>query len=343
MKVSNIIFIIALVILVTLFGVTGYQIIEGWNFLDSLYMTVITLTSTGYQEVHPLSENGRLFTIVLLFIGVGIVAYSISTLMSYFMSIDLYKRGRDKMNKKIQSLENHTIVCGFGRMGKVICDELRKHGDQFVVLENDPEEIEQLKKSDYLFIDGDAASDDHLLQAGIRNARVLVSMIDNDSDGLYIALAGRSLNKNLYIIVRANDDRARKRILRAGADKVVLPIMMSGMKVAECVINPAVEDFLDLTGDGSESRQFQLADLVVTSKSQLVNVSLNDIGPEMRDIIIVGVRKPDGEFIFYPKSDYIFEVNDCLIAMGKREDYESTLSKFNLSSVTPHSRNHKRT
>jgi len=186
----------------------------------------------------------------------------------------------------------------------------------------------------YYFIEGDAAQDEILEKAGIEKASVLVSVIDSDSDGLYIALAGRTYNPDMYIIVRANEQSAKPRMIRAGANKVVLPFVMSGLKVAETVINPAVEDFLSISGmdiDG-QGQMIQLADLYVTEHSTVLGSMIKSFGQEMKKLIIVGIRKDNGEFIFYPKGDYIFEKGDCLISMGEQSDYREAKKKFVFSS-----------
>lgn len=319
-------------------GTGGYYYIEGWSFIDSFYMTAITLTTVGFGEVHALTDMGKLFTIAVLFVGAGIVTYSISITMTYMMSFDFEKRRKEKMMTKIAGLNNHTVICGFGRMGGIIARELARNNTTFVVIENNEPLLTELKKTDYLWIDGDAAQDENLIAAGIERAKVLVSMIDNDSEALYITLASRSLNNDLHIITRATDMMAKKRILKAGADKVVLPIVMSGLQVAESVLNPAVEDFLDFTfaSEDRYEKRIQLADLFVTKSSNLINESLESKGSEMNDLIIVGIKKSDKSFIFNPDSDYIFQEGDCLIAMGTRESYHQARRHFNLSSVTPH-------
>ena len=321
-----------------LLGTVGYQLIEGWNLVDSLYMTSITLTTVGFSEVHPLSDFGKIFTLLIIFFGAGIFTYAISSIMSYMMSFDFDKRRKEKMKKKIEKLKDHTVVCGFGRMGAVICHELARNNNPFVVIERRDDLVNELRKTDYLWIEGDAASDECMASSKLENAKVLVSMIDNDSEALYISLAGRSLNPSLHIIARGTDLTAKKRILKAGANKVVLPIMMSGLQVAESVLNPAVEDFLDLTftNDNKCEKRIQLADLFVTTDSDLINESLHTKGREMSDLIIVGVRKNDKSFIFKPESNYVFAEGDCLIAMGSREAYNRARKHFRLSSSTPH-------
>lgn len=235
------------------------------------------------------------------------------------------------MEKKISDFENHTIVCGYGRMGEVICKKLSSEGVPFVVIEKREDLIRMLEKAQYNFIEGDASNDETLLKASIKKAKVLVSVIDSDSDGLYVTLAARSYNPKLHIIARANEQNAKKRILRAGANKVVLPFVMSGLRVAESVINPAVEEFLSLEEFQNEG-SVHLGDLHITPESDIVGKSIGEIGPFIEKLIIVGVRKQDKSFVFSPRGKYLFENGDCIIAMGEQDDYIEMKKRYNLSS-----------
>ena len=189
MNKNKLLLILCLGSLVFSIGIIGYCIIENWSFSDAVYMTVITLTTTGYREVHKLSKDGQHFTVFLLIFGVGAITYSFTQVVNSIVSIDFVNRKRKKMEEKIKKMKNHVVVCGFGRMGKIICKELQKSSLEIVIIERAPNLIEDLKKSQYLWIDGDAASDENLIKAGIKAAKVIVSVIDSDSDGVFISLA----------------------------------------------------------------------------------------------------------------------------------------------------------
>jgi voltage-gated potassium channel len=331
MSRSHILFITFLVFILAVIGTSGYMMIEGWDTADSLYMTIITLTTTGYQEVHPMSQAGRTFTMVLLVCGMGVVAYSVSAIMNFVLNIDFQKRRINKMKKEISELRDHTIVCGYGRIGRVICKELEYKGVDFVVVEKGDEQIKKLTDEKYYYIHGDAAADEILEEAGIQHATSLVSMIDNDADGLYLCLAARSLNPKLRIIVRASDERAKKRIEKAGANKVILPIIMSGKRIAESVVNPAVEDFLDVAGAYFEKGEgIQLADILVDKKSHLIGISIKDFSNVVNDLVIVAIRKDNGEFIFFPKDDYLFVEGDTLVSIATEVGFNKTLEHFSI-------------
>ena len=333
MKLRKIIPLFFLLIGVIIIATSGYMVIEGWDFFKSLYLAVITITTVGYSEVGQLSTYGRIFNMIMILTGVGVFTFIGTKLATEVASMDFKKRRRDKMQKLIDKLNEHTIVCGHGRMGEVICKQLAENNVPFVVVEKRPALLENLKKTRFLYVEGDATNDDILITAGIKRAKVLVSVIDSDSDGLYLCLAGKSLNQNLYIIVRANDQNAKTRILRAGASKVISPFVMTGRKVADCVINPAVEDLFDLTNDDSNNENvIRLADLYVCSDTTLKGKSIDEVGEEMKDLIIVGIRSSNQSFTFKPDSGYVFKEGDYIITLGPKISYEKAQKDFNLIS-----------
>jgi voltage-gated potassium channel len=318
--------IISLLALLTGVGTLGYRIIERWNWLDAFYMTIITLTTTGFKEVHPMSDEGRILTIVLIIFGMGTVIYSINYFFNLLISIDFKERRRRKMEKAITKLEGHTIICGYGRMGQVMAAELHGAMENIVIIENNEKTVELLKQTEYFWISGDATHDDTLKQAGVEKANVIVSMVDNDSDGLYISLAARTLNPKIHIVIRANNEDAQKKMMRAGANKVFLPTIMSGKRVAQNILNPAVEDFLEITSVHlKKDEQLQLVDIDVNEKTQLVGKNLSNCGIKREGLIIVGIKKSNNKFIFAPSSVYPFENGDCLIALGTSKSYEHVM------------------
>jgi voltage-gated potassium channel len=306
-------------------GTLGYRLIEGWSYFESFYMTIITLTTTGFMEVNPLSMEGRAFTIILLMMGMGIVVFSVSAIMTAVMSMDFRERRRKKMQEKIDNLKEHSIVCGFGRMGKIICSELQHAKHDFVVIAKEFPEDEN-EELNFFHIVGDASHDEVLIKAGIKRANNLITVIDNDHDSLYLTLAARSLNPKLHIMARANQESAERKLKLAGATKVFLPLIMSGHKVAESILNPAVEDILNISGVRGRGGQFQLADLYITAKSPLIGKTLKTCGFTKKQILVVGIRKRDNSFHFAPGGDYTFELGDCLIALGSKEDYENVIN-----------------
>ncbi len=323
-------FLISLVALVTFSGVLGYSIIEGWGFVDALYMTIITLTTTGYHEVHSLSFAGRIFTIILLIVGFDVVAYSATEVMRSIAAINFQALRRKKMERRLKTLKDHAIVCGFGRMGKALCKELNRSKYPFVVVEKSPQLINDLQKTEYLWIQGDATHDENFEKAGITRARYMVSMVDSDADGIYIALAARNLNPNIQVIVRANEESAEKKILLAGANKVILPYIMSGAKVAKAIINPAIEGFIEITQDIESDQKFQLLDITIKKKSPLVDHSLRTCGIQRKGFLVVGIRNKEQPITFAPDADQKFNEGDSLLVLTTRETFEDTLNTLGI-------------
>ncbi|MBI5633801.1 MAG: potassium channel protein [Nitrospirae bacterium] len=311
-------FIIAvgLVILVASFGTTGYMLLEGWNFTDSLYMTVITLASVGFKEVNDLSLTGRMFTIILIIGGVGTVAYALSAGAKIILEGELQEiYGRRRLERKIKELKNHYIVCGYGRMGKIICRELHEKNIKFVIVEKQPDihrEDENL-----LILPGDATKDEVLKELGIEKAKGLVSVLPTDAENLFVVLSARGLNPNLFIVARAGEEGSEKKLVRAGADKVVSPYHIGGLRIAHTVLKPAVVDFIEFATK-SGNIDLQMEEVLIKESSELVGKSLDEcgIGREL-GIIIVAIKKPNGEMKFNPTFKSAIKTGDTLIALGE--------------------------
>ncbi|MBI5848948.1 MAG: NAD-binding protein [Nitrospirae bacterium] len=311
-------FIIALglVILVASFGTAGYMLIEGWNFIDSLYMTVITLASVGFKEIHDLSLFGRLFTIVLIIGGVGTVAYAISAGAKIILEGELQEvYGRRRLEKKIKELKNHYIVCGYGRMGKIICRELREKNIKFVIVEKQPDIHKD--SDDLLIFPGDATKDEVLKELGIEKAKGLVSVLPTDAENLFVVLSARGLNPDLFIVARAGEEGSEKKLVRAGADKVVSPYHIGGLRIAHTVLKPAVVDFIEFATK-SGNIDLQMEEVYINETSELIGKSLDEcgIGREL-GIIIVAIKKPNGEMKFNPTFKSAIKTGDTLIALGE--------------------------
>lgn len=239
---------LAVIILLCLIviGTVGFMLLEGFVFVDALYMTIITLSTVGFGEIKTLSANGRLFTILLIIGGGGLAAFSISTTVDFIVSGQwqdyLQQRRRLRM---LNSLSQHVIVCGFGRVGRHVCDELAAEGISFVVIETDQERIEHAEKHGYLAVKGNAARVDVLTNAGICNARGLVAAVNSDAENVFIVLTARSLSESIYIVARANYEDSEPKLLRAGANCTIEPYRISGKRMVTMIMRPNVGDFLD--------------------------------------------------------------------------------------------------
>ena len=310
-----------ILMVVLLVGTGGYMLFEHWDFMDALYMTVITITTVGYREVGPVSGTGRIFTIFIIFFGVGIIAYILG--LAAQVMVDTQVRsliGRRKLGQKLKSLKDHYILCGFGRIGSIIARELWESKIPMVVIDTDPDIMEDLESEGIPYINDDATSDEVLLNAGIERAVGIVSVVASDADNLFITMTARGLNPELFILARADEEATEKKLLRAGANRVMMPYLIGGHKMAQAIIKPAVTDFLDFTFQ-SKDIGLEMEEVRVGGNSRLNGLALMDSGIRQElDVIIVAVRKKDGEMQFNPSSQTRIEAGDTLISLGKRDD-----------------------
>jgi voltage-gated potassium channel len=317
-----------ILLVVLAFGTAGYMLIEKWSFLDSLYMTVITITTVGYREMGPMSPAGMVFTIFVVFSGMGLIIYILGAIAQAMVEFQLGSViGRRKLLSEIRSMKNHYIICGFGRIGKIICRELKANHVPMVVIDNAPSVEPSIEHKEMPIIHGDATSEDILLEAGIDRARGLVSVVRSDSDNVFITMSARGLNPNLFILSRAEEEQTEKKLMRAGANRVVMPYHIGGQKMAHAIIKPAVSDFLEVTVHNRKIG-LEMGEVVVSGSSPLSGVKLGDSGiRQQMDVIIIAVRKKGGEMKFNPSSQTQIEAGDTLIALGESEDI-SRLAKI---------------
>ncbi len=314
------IFPLILVAVVLASGTAGFTFIEGWNPFDSLYMTVITLSTVGFQEIVPLSVKGKAFTIGLIFFGLGVVAYAVNNGVRAIFEGEIQEVfGRRKLKKALDSLENHYIVCGYGRMGKVICNELMAKGMPFVVVEKESKELEV--DDDVITVYGDATRDELLLKVGVERAKGLISVLDSDAQNLYVVLSAKGLNQNLFIIARANEEGSDYKLKRAGADKVVSPFHIGGLRIAHTILKPTVVDFLELTAK-TGNMEIQIEEVAVEAGSALANKTIKDADIiEKNGVLIVALKKKTGKILFNPSDNNLIGVGDKLAVIGEPEHF----------------------
>ncbi len=309
--------VIAALATVFLTGVLGYSLIEGWNLFDSLYMTVITIASVGYGETHPLSFEGRVFTILLILCGSATLIYGLSILTAFVVEGDLTDIiRRRKMLKRICELDGHFIVCGMSATGRYVIDELKKTGRSFVVIERDPERIRQLNEADILNIEGDATNDAVLESANISRAGGLLTTLHADSDNLFVVVTARGLNPSLKIIAKAINEESERKLRQVGADRVVMPNFIGGLRMASEMIRPSVVSFLD-TMLRSHDATIRVEEIHIKPGSLLVGRSLAESSLlDIEGVTVVALMAKDKSYRFNPHREWLLSAGDLVIVMG---------------------------
>jgi voltage-gated potassium channel len=299
------------------FGTAGYMVFEGWSFTDALFMTVTTITTVGYQ-VEPLGTGGRAFTIVLVLLGVGTAFYLLTTFVAMVIEGDLGAAfGVTRMKGRIDALSNHHILCGYGRVGEEIAREFADRKLAFVVVESNPAVLGRAVEAGYLVIEGDATSDEVLLQAGVLRAHALLAASDSDSGNTYITLTAKALNPAVFVIARAGKRDSEARAIRAGADRVISPYALSGRRMALSAIQPNIVDFVDTLAVGRKAGQI-LAEIEVTEESGLFGLYVRHM-LEASPVTILGVQRAGGELIVGPRDDVRLEMGDRLMVVGPED------------------------
>jgi voltage-gated potassium channel len=323
------------VVVVIVLGTLGYIVIEGWTSFDAFYMTITTVATVGYQEIHPLSPAGRLFTIVLIISGVGTLFYLLGNFARLLLEGELRAIfGRYRTEGKMKAMTNHYIVCGYGRMGKRICKELSAKPLPFVVIDKNPDVIAALQREGLMAVEGNATQDDVLIRAGIERAKGVVSVVNTDTENLYIVLTARGLNKDLYIVARAGDEGSEHKLTRAGANRVSSPYHIGGMQMAQALIRPAVMDFLELATQ-SEYLDLQMEELTVEKGSRFDGRAACDCGlAEDRGLVLIAVKRTSGHLEFNPGPQVLLAGGDKLIVLGQPESLKRLESVIRSQEVT---------
>jgi voltage-gated potassium channel len=299
-------------------GTAGYMTITDLGFTDALYMTTITLTTVGFREVAPLGPAGQYFTMALLVSGLGVVVYSATLLARDVIEGELQRGfGRRRVQRAIEKASGHVVVCGFGSMGQMVCKELLAKPVEFVVVDRDADKLRLAEAEGRLCVAGDATEDAVLEAAGIRQARGLVAALSTDADNVYVVLSARQLNPNLLIVARAEDDRSERKLLHAGATRVVSPYAIGGHRMAHALLRPTVLDVIDLATH-SRGLELQIEEVEVTAGSFCDGVTLQASGlREAAGLIVIAVRKPDADTTFNPTADTPIAARDRLVLMGQ--------------------------
>ncbi len=307
------------------FGTVGFHFVEGWTLSDSLYVTVQTLTTVGYGDVTPRSGTGRLFAIVVMLIGAGGVALAVSTIVQSVVKWELVSTfGQRRLTRKMSKLRDHYIICGSGRVGSHLIRDLLAANESFVVIESDQQRASEFSQRDVNVLVGDATLEESLRNVGVEYARGLAACLPNDADNVYVVLTARDLNPNLRIVARAAEEQAEAKLLRAGANHVVAPTIIGGHRMAVALTKPAVSEFMDSITANELGLGFEQVE--VDADSSLVGKELRatPIRSEL-DVVIISIRRQDGQVVFNPAGNAMIENGDILIAIGQTE----SLTKLN--------------
>ncbi len=309
---------------VLLAGTLWFALVEGYSLVDALYMTVITISTVGFREVGNLDDSGKVFVIFLIIGGLTVMTYTLSALGRDIIEGSIQRFvGRQRMLREIEKMHGHYIICGHGRMGAILCGELKSEGVPFVVVDGDPETVEKLIDLGYRVVEGDATKDQVLERAGVARARALVAVVSRDVDNLYITMSARemaeSTNPGLFILSRATDEAATRKIMRAGADRVISPYHIGGMRIVQALLRPTVYDFVDIATQ-NKGLDLMFEELEIAAGSKLDGLPLKDSGIRAGfDVMVIGIKKPTGRMVFNPGPEVILQVGDVLIMLGDKE------------------------
>lgn len=303
------------------FGTLGYYFFEQMPIFEAFYMTVITISTVGFSEIVPLTHVGRVITVIIIVLGISVGTYTIGIIVKWFVEGELQKIfWRLRVQKQIAELNDHYIICGYGRIGRTICNELCADNTDFVVIEQNVSEIEDIDKEKHLFLEMDATSEEALLKAGIMEARGLVTAVNSDANNVFITLTAKGLRPDIFVLARASEEKNEKKLIKAGATRVISPYLIGARRMAQVLRRPTVVDFIDIAMMGNHLGLI-MEEASLSTNSSLVGKSLID-SYLRRDygVIIVAIKKTSGEMIFNPMPSETLEAGDVIVAIGKKED-----------------------
>lgn len=315
--------IVTLLLFVVAAGTIGFELIEGWGFMDALYMTVITIATVGYQEIRPLGEAGRIFNMVLIFFGLGTTTYVAASVVRFMVEGRIRAiMGRRRLDRRIDRLRDHYIVCGYGRIGRILCQTLQQKPVGLVAVEKSPDLVPVMEQDRVLFVQGEATSEETLQRAGIARARGLVAVLGTDTDNVFLVLTARQLAPQLPIIARAGREESKSKLRAAGANIVESPYETGAFRLAQRIMRPAVTSFLD-SAFSDTRKDIQMEELTVSDHSPLAHLSLKDSGIRQKyNLIIIAIKNTDGAMLFNPSFETTIRPGDTVIAVGEVENLD---------------------
>jgi voltage-gated potassium channel len=314
------VFAVTLLVVIIAGGTVGYVVIEGWDAWDAFYMTIITVTTVGYEEVHRLTPRGQAFTVVLLLSGVGAALYTFTLLATVVVEGGLPKRlQRHRHERMLESIADHFIICGYGRIGSIVAQQFRRQRIPYVVVERSPERVQAAIEEGALALEADASREDVLKRVGIERARGLIAVVGTDAENVYAILSARVMRPDLFIIGRAETEDATLKLKRAGADRVISPYQIGGVQIAQTALRPAVVDFMELA-TSSDNLELAMEQITIIASSSLSNRSIVEAGLRQRyGVIVVGIQREDSRMEFNPSPDTPIRSGDKLVVLGRPE------------------------
>jgi len=327
---SNLYKVLLLFLLVITIGVIGYMNLSNDSFVNALYMTIITITTVGFGEVHPLSEEEKLFTIFLILMSIVMLGLITSVIAQYVASGELFDKIKfKKVQKKIEQLKKHTIVCGYGRNGKQAVIKLKKYHKSVVIIENDNSMISEIEEDNLLFIKGDATRDDVLEKAGINYASNLITTLPSDADNLFVVLSARQLNKNMTIVSRASDDTSDSKLRIAGANNVIMPDKLGGDHMASLLVTPDIVEFVDKLAVDSDNATHLEEIIVEDLPKEFLSKSIRDLDLRRKTgCSVIGFKTPENEYVINPGAETQLISNSKLIVLGSLEEIQNLNKLF---------------
>lgn len=310
---------IILLLTILAIGIVGYKIISDVSLIDAIYMTVITVSTVGFGELHPFNETEKIFTIFLIILSIGIFGYVISVITEYIANNNIVAELKyKKVENQIKKLSGHTIVCGYGRNGKQAVSKLKQYKKPCVVIENNESELQNLKLGSIPYIIGDATNDEILIKAGISKANSLITLLSHDADNMFVVISARQFKKDLMIISRASDDSSNKKIMYAGANKVIIPNKLGGEHMASLVVTPDLVDFIDLLFSEGLNKTNLEEIMVDQLPKEFLNTSIGQLDLRKKTgCSVIGFKTADGDFVINPDAETKLQSHSKLIILGQ--------------------------
>jgi voltage-gated potassium channel len=327
-------FAVALLVLIIAGGTIGYVVIEGWNAWDAFYMTIITVTTVGYKEVHDLSRAGEALTVVVLISGVGAALYTFTLLATVVVEGGLPKRFQKRRHERmLQALQDHFIICGYGRIGRIVARQFRRQNVPYVVVERNADQLQTAIEDGAMAVEADASREEVLKRVGIDRARGLIAAVGTDAENVYTVLSARVLRPDLFIIGRAETEDATIKLKRAGADRVISPYQIGAVHMAQTALRPAVVDFVELA-TSADNIELAMEQITIAPQSTFASRSLLDAGLRQQyGVIVVGIQRHDRRMEFNPEPDTSIQPGDKLVVLGRPESLKRL--ELDAAKVTP--------